>query len=159
MTTSTPSSTPSEQPTAPVTPQLPLMSTATVRDVMHPGIVSCSGAANAAEVARIMASCRVHSVAVLGLSKDERRTPHIWGIVSDLDVLAATTRPAGAATAADLASEPVITVRPTMSLKEAAEAMVRHGVHHVIVADPERHTPVGILSTLDIAAVLAREDR
>ncbi|HZE05191.1 MAG TPA: CBS domain-containing protein [Solirubrobacteraceae bacterium] len=152
-------STTSQQHSAPVTTHPPTMDTATVRDVMHPGIVSCSGAAGAAEIARIMASCRVHSVAVLGLSKDERHTPHIWGIVSDLDVLAATTRPGAPATAADLASEPVITVRPTMSLKEAAEAMVRHGVHHVVVADPERHTPVGILSTLDIAEVLAREDR
>lgn len=143
-------------PTSPAV--LPTMRAATVRDVMHPGIVSCSGGATAAELARIMASCRVHSVAVLGLSKDESRSPRIWGIVSDLDVLAAAARPGEPATAADLASDPVITVRPTMAVTEAAETMVRYGAHHVIVVDPERHTPMGILSTLDIAEVLARED-
>jgi hypothetical protein len=56
-------------------------------------------------------------------------------------------------------AEPVITVGPTLSLHEAAEDMVRHGTHHLVVNDPEQHMPVGILSTLDVAAALAREGR
>lgn len=128
-----------------------------VRDVMHPGIVSCSQAATAAEIARIMASCRVHCVAVMGLSHDQRQDPLIWGIVSDLDLLDAATDAGRSATAATLASEPVISIRPTMSVHEAAKAMVQYGAAHVVVVDPERRTPLGILSTLDVAEVLAAD--
>jgi CBS domain-containing protein len=131
--------------------------TTAVRDVMHPGIVSCSQAATAAEIARIMASCRVHCVAVIGLSPDERHDPHIWGIVSDLDLLEAVTQAGKSATAATLAKQPVISVRATMSVHDAAKAMVEHGATHVVIVDPDRRTPLGILSTLDVAELLAAD--
>jgi CBS domain-containing protein len=131
----------------------------TVRDVMHPGIVSCAGDAGAAEVARMMADRDVHCIAVVGSAPDGSGVRRVWGIVSDLDVLSALTRGGGSATAAELASEPVITVRPTLSLDEAVEAMVRYGAHHVVVTDPQRHTPLGVLSTLDVAAVLGDRPR
>lgn len=98
--------------------------TTMVSEVMHPGIVSCSRAASAAEIARIMASCRVHCVAVMGLSQDQRQDPLIWGIVSDLDLLDAATDAGSSATAATLAREPVISVRSTTSVHDAAKAMV-----------------------------------
>jgi CBS domain-containing protein len=126
----------------------------TVRDAMHPGIVSCPADAGAAEVARVMVERSVHCVAVVSAAKDGVGAPRVWGIVSDLDLLSALIRPGPAATAAELACEPVIIVRPTLALRDAAEAMVRHGVQHVVVADPERHAPVGVLSTLDVARVL-----
>ena len=129
-----------------------------VRDVMHPGIVSCSQSATAAEIARIMASSRVHCVAVMGLSHDQQQDPLIWGIVSDLDLLEAATDVGRAATAADLAKEPVISIRSTMSVHDAARAMVQYGATHVVVVDPDqRRTPLGILSTLDVAEVLAAD--
>ena len=134
------------------------LSQLTVRDVMHPGIISCAGDAGAAEVARMMADCSVHCVAVVAPARDGSGTPRVWGIVSDLDVLAALTRP-GAATAAELASEPAITVRPTLGLDEAVQAMVRYGAHHLVVTDPDRHAPVGVLSTLDVAAALGAGPR
>src|ERR1700749_4294528 len=115
----------------------------TVRDVMHTGIVSCAGDAGAAEVARMMADCSVHCVAVVDPARDGSGTPRVWGIVSDLDVLAALTRP-GAATAAEVASGPGIPVRPTRGLDEAVQAMVRYGAHHLVVTDPDRHAPVGV---------------
>jgi CBS domain-containing protein len=131
--------------------------TTRVTDVMHHGIVSCSQAASASEIARIMVSCRVHCVAVMGLSHDQRHDPLIWGIVSDLDLLDAATDPGTPATAATLAKEPVISIRPTMSVHDAAKAMVQYGAAHVVVVDPERRTPLGVLSTLDIAGLLAAD--
>jgi CBS domain-containing protein len=128
-----------------------------VRDAMHAGVVSCAPETGAADIARTMADHSVHCVAVTRPAQDGR-AERMWGIVSDLDLLSALAAPATAATAADLASEPVITVRPTLPLREAAAAMVRHGAHHVVVVDPERHAPVGVLSTVDVAAVLAREE-
>ena len=127
----------------------------TVGELMHPGIVSCSQAATAAEVARIMATCRVHCVAVIGLSKNDRGDPVVWGIVSDLDLLEAAAAPRAHKTAADLAHQPVISIRPDRPARTAAETMVTHGVQHLVVVDPERHTPVGVLSTLDIARQIA----
>lgn len=126
-----------------------------VSEVMHPGIVSCSHAATAAQIARIMASFRVHCVAVMGVSHDERQDPLIWGIVSDLDLLDAAIDAGSSATAATLAREPVISIRSTMSVYDAAKAMVQYGAAHVVVVDPERRTPLGVLSTLDVAEVLA----
>ncbi len=131
--------------------------TVLVREVMHPGVVSCSQAATAAEIARIMTSCRVHAVAVMGLSQDERKDPLIWGIVSDLDLLEAATTQSANATAATLARQPVIAVRSTMSVHEVARAMIENGTTHLVVVDPDRRVPLGIVSTLDIAGVLARE--
>jgi crotonyl-CoA carboxylase/reductase len=131
--------------------------TTLVKDVMHPGIVSCSQSATAAEIARIMASSRVHCVAVMGLSHDQRQDPLIWGIVSDIDLLDAATDPARDATAGTLAREPVISIRSTMSLHDAAKAMAQYRVAHVVVVDPEQRNPLGILSTLDVAEVLAAD--
>jgi len=127
----------------------------TVRDVMHPGIVSCSRFATPEEVARVMAGCQVHSVAVLGLSRDGREDPLIWGIVSDLDLLRALTDHPAPTTAGELAQQPVISIRSTAPVDEAAQAMVAHGTQHLVVIDPDRQMPLGIVSTLDVAAVLA----
>jgi CBS domain-containing protein len=131
------------------------LDTTTVGDLMHPGIVSCSQDAGAADIARIMATCRVHCVAIIGLSKQDRGDPVIWGIVSDLDLLEAAAAPGDHKTAADLAHQPVISIRPDRSARTAAEAMVTHGVQHLVVVDPQRQAPVGVLSTLDIARQIA----
>jgi CBS domain-containing protein len=170
MSTGSSTSAASEMSTSPAIAAAPLprrdrrrdfddLRTISVSDVMHPGIVSCSHAATGADIARIMASSRVHCVAVIGISQDGQEKPRVWGIVSDLDVLEAATRPGAPATAASLAKQPVITVRPTMSVLEATEAMVKYGAHHVVVVDPDQHTPVGILSTLDIADALSGSPR
>jgi CBS domain-containing protein len=128
-----------------------------VKDVMHPGIVSCSQSATPAEIARIMASSRVHCVAVMGLSHDQGQDPLIWGIVSDIDLLDAATDPGRDATAGTLAREPVISIRSTMSLHDAAKAMAKYRAAHVVVVDDQHRNPLGILSTLDVAEVLAAD--
>lgn len=127
----------------------------TVGDVMHHGVMTCARDAPAREVARQMAQRRVHAVAVTGHAQDGSGRARVWGIVSDLDLLGAVATRGAAPTAGELAHEPVITVRPTMPLAEVAQTMVRRGVHHVVVVDPDAHAPVGLVSTLDIVAVLA----
>jgi len=105
-------------------------------------------------VARVMATHHVHCVAVVGISHGKPEC-FVWGIISDLDLLAAGIREETETTARDLAAQPVITVRPSMPLREAGEAMVRNGVSHLVVIDGETGRPIGILSTLDVAGVLA----
>jgi CBS domain-containing protein len=122
---------------------------------MHPGIVSCSDTASAREIAQIMSSCRVHSVVVVGVSSDERHDPVVRGMISDLDLLAAATDPDRPATAATLVRQPAVSVPSTASVHDAARTMVDGGVTHVVVVDSAARAPLGILSTLDIADLLA----
>ena len=51
----------------------------------------------------------------------------------------------------------VVTVEPADSVHDAAELMSDHEVDHVIVVDPVSDRPVGVISTLDVAQVLAGE--
>jgi CBS domain-containing protein len=57
--------------------------------------------------------------------------------------------------ARDLAQQPVISVAPTTPLAVAGELMVHHRVSHLVVIDEDRLVPIGIVSTLDLAGVLA----
>ena len=79
----------------------------------------------------------------------------MWGIISDFDLVAARMRPDPPDTAADLAQKQVVTVETTGALRDAAELMLTKGTSHAVVVNPETRYPVGILSTLDIARVLA----
>ena len=133
---------------------MPSLEHATVSDAMHPGILSCEPDATASEVARLMAAHHVHCVAVVGISHEEPEC-FVWGIISDLDLVAAGIRHEQEPTARDLAAQPVIAVTPSVPLREAAETMVRNRVSHLVVTDAEAGRPIGILSTLDVAGVLA----
>ncbi len=127
---------------------------ATVSDAMHPGILSCEPDATVTEVAKMMATHHVHCVAVVGISH-EKPECFVWGIISDLALVKAGIDDESDLTARALATEPIVVVDPAMALRDAAREMLAHGVSHVIVTDPVAQRPVGVLSTLDVAGVLA----
>jgi CBS domain-containing protein len=133
---------------------MPSLQHATVADAMHPGILSCHPDASLAEVARIMATNHVHCLAVVGVSHQDP-VCGVWGVVSDLDLVRAGLEEGEEATARTLATQPLVTVEPTMPLRDAAELMLLDETSHLVAIDPEAGRPVGILSTLDIAGVLA----
>ncbi len=133
---------------------MPSMQHATVADAMHPGIVACPPDAGLTDVARLMASHHVHCAVVMATSHDDDER-YVWGLISDLDVLRAGIHLGPDSSARALAFEPVVSVVPAMSLLEAGELMLRHGVSHLVVVDPETQRPTGVLSTLDIAGLLA----
>jgi predicted transcriptional regulator len=92
---------------------------------------------------------------------DEANTP--VGVVSRTDLirlglanilLRGTTPslPLPAATAKDVMTPDPVSVPPTISLREAAQFMIRRGIHRVMVV--EAHALVGVLSTLDLAAAV-----
>jgi CBS domain-containing protein len=134
---------------------VPTLSHATVADVMHPGILCCDPNASLTKVARVMALDHVHCVAVMALARDGSGESLVWGMISDIDVLEAGLEDGAEPTARTLAKQPVITVRPNTPLREAGQAMVDNAVTHLVVVDPETQRPIGIISTLDIAGVLA----
>jgi CBS domain-containing protein len=119
-----------------------------VRDRMHAGVLTCSADTPLGEVAGIMTKHRVHAVAVI----DDKRRP--IGVVSALDVVAAASRDEHERDTARVATatEPLITISTDAPLDRAPKLMTKHRVHHLIVVDPAGGYPVGVLSTLDIAA-------
>jgi CBS domain-containing protein len=132
----------------------PSFEKATVADAMRPGVMSCPPEASATTVARMMATNHIHSVVLNGLRIDPVRGEQlIWGVVSDMDLVRAARTGIATLTAADLAATEPVTVEPNLSLDAAARLMDEHRVSHLIVVDGER--PVGVISTLDVAGVLA----
>lgn len=117
---------------------------------MHHGILSCTPDASLGEVAGVMAEHRVHAVAVTG-GTHERPV----GVVSALDVVAAAAS-GEELSALQAAATESLAVSADESLDRAAQLMVEHGVSHLVVLEPASGYPVGILSTLDIAAAYAR---
>lgn len=96
-----------------------------------------------------MAKHRVHAVVISG--GDGERAE---GIVSDLDVLNAIAARAQCTAGQAAATEP-LTVSAETTVQAAAQLMSEHGVSHVVVVDAAGGYPVGVLSSLDIAAVYA----
>jgi CBS domain-containing protein len=117
---------------------------------MRVGVVSCQPETSLREIARIMATYRIHSVVVLELAGERP-----WGIVSDLDVVRAAGEDLDARTARDVTRTELVTVTTDESLSRAARTMAEHDVTHVLVVQPHSGQPVGVLSTLDLAGVLA----
>jgi CBS domain-containing protein len=134
---------------------LPHLEHATVADAMHPGILSCDADATLIEVARVMSTHHVHCIVVKGAPEGDADELPVWGIISDLDVLRAGIRPDAPETAAALARQPVVRLQTTAALRDAAELMLTRGTSHIVAVNPETGHPIGILSTLDIAGVLA----
>ena len=102
-----------------------------------------------------MATHHVRCVAVMGISSEPPGEKLVWGVVSDLDLLRAGIRTSGDQPAGAIALHPIVSVEPTMALREAGELMLSHGTTHIVVIDPALQRPIGILSTLDVAGVLA----
>ena len=118
-----------------------------VADVMHEGVLTCGREESLAVVARLMARHRIHAVVVAD-------GPSLWGVVSDLDlVAAASVRDLEAQTAGAAAATPALTIAPDDTLQRATQLMVEHALTHLVVVARDR--PVGVISTLDVAAALA----
>jgi CBS domain-containing protein len=132
---------------------MPSLEPATVSDAMHPGILSCDPDVSLADVARMMATNHVHCVAVIGVSHQDPACG-VWGIISDLDLVRAAIGDRDT-TARSLATEPVVSVDSRMWLTDAAQLMLDKGASHLVVVEPDTDRPIGILSTLDLAGLLA----
>lgn len=137
---------------------LPQFDRATVADAMHPGILSCDAQATLTEVAQLMSTHHVHCIVVARGTDGEGDDAPAWGIISDLDVVTASLRSDRSETAAGVAQHPAIEVETTAALRDAAELMLSQSSTHVVAVTPDTRRPVGILSTLDIAGVLASRE-
>jgi CBS domain-containing protein len=129
---------------------------ASVADAMSTGIISCSPETPLRVVARIMATYGVHAVFVFEHRDEDDEDRRFWGIVSDLDLVAAAPV-IDERTAGTSAVTPIVMVRAEDPLARAAELMARHGIAHLAVVDPDVGRPVGVVSTIDLARALAAD--
>ena len=127
------------------------------QDAMHRGVFTCKQRGFAAEVAATMVRELVHCVVVEGGS-GEAGPP--WGIVSDLDlVAAASVRDLDDQSAGGSAATPS---RHRLAAGDARACGAAHDRAQHRASDRRRHArqrPLGVLSTLDIAASLVEQAR
>lgn len=120
---------------------------ALVSDAIRLGVIACPPDASLRTLARTMAMNHVHSIVVTAGGEAP------IGIVSERQLLQAAGRDAEDVTADSLVEDPV-TVFDNDPLPQAARLMVDRGVSHVLVVDAGGR-PLGVLSALDVAGVLA----
>jgi CBS domain-containing protein len=111
--------------------------------VMHPGVLTVPQRATCREAARVMAANQVHAI-VFGRARPE--------VLTDLDVVAAGLEdpdgPLGSA------GRPMPSVPADTSLAAAVRTMAFADAAHVVVVDAANE-PLGVLSSFDVAAVIA----
>jgi CBS domain-containing protein len=128
------------------------LDTVLVRQAMHEGVLVCPVDTPLSAVAELMSTHNIHCMVV---ADDPEGAPSLWGIVSDLDlVAAATVRSLDEQSAGGSAATPALTIAPDESLRRAAQMMTEHAVAHLVVVEPTALRPVGVLSTLDVARVV-----
>lgn len=127
---------------------------ATVAEVMTPGVIHCAPETPLRNVARLMIENHVHAVYVFDYGFEDDEAAQMWGLVSDLDLVAALPV-IDERTAGNSAVTPLVTVSLYERLDRAAQLMAESANAHLGVIDPRTGRPAGVLSTLDIARVVA----
>lgn len=127
----------------------PASRNATVADVMTPGIITCAPETPLEAVAELMATHRVHAVAVGGIAASHL----VWGVIDSLDLVRALRDPDTHERAETISRQPAVSIEPAAALADAAALMDEHRVAHLVVVDGER--PIGVVSTLDVAGAAA----
>jgi len=128
---------------------------ATVEDAMTVGLISCSPDTPLSDVALTMASHNIHAVFVFDYEQQTDGTAELWGLVSDLDLVAAACADVDSITARESSVTPLVTIRIDDCLEHAAQRMAETGVSHLAVLDAATGRPVGVLSTLDVVRYVA----
>jgi len=130
-----------------------------VRDLMHPGLITCPPHARLGEVAALLNRHHVHALIVTD------RDDHALGILSDFDLLAGewlSSDPESLTvmrklTAADLMSQPVDSVDADMPLCDAVNILIDKEISRLLVT--EQGKPVGVISLSDFVASIAQEEK
>ncbi len=126
-----------------------------VRDLMHPGVITCRTDSPLGQVAVLLYQHHVHALIVV--DRDGRPL----GIISDFDLLAGewlsgdpeSLEAMRGMTAGELMSTPVDTIEADITVKEAARFMREGDIHRLLVVDDGQ--PVGVVSISDLVASLA----
>lgn len=124
---------------------------ARVHDVMRVGVVTCQPNTSLRDVARIMVGYQIHSLVV----GDAGSPDAPFGILTDLELAKAAARDMSDLTAQDVATSELVTIAANEPLAAAAKLMAEHRCTHLLAVQPETGRPVGVVSALGIASVIA----
>jgi len=127
---------------------------ATVGDVMSDAILVCRDKTPVSAVARAMTNTGWRSVLVVDA------TGKSLGVVSGLDLLEYCELEDCGDTVVSELMHPALTIHMHASLQEAARTMIENHHHRLIVVDPDQpdSMPLGIISSFDIVAEMARPE-
>ncbi len=127
-----------------------------VRDLMHPGLITCPPHTRLGEVAALLHRHHVHALIVA-----DRDGPPL-GIITDFDLLAGEWLSADPEslnvmrrlTAADLMSSPIESVEASLPVTSAVSILLEKEVSRLLVT--ENGQAVGVISVSDFVASLAQ---
>jgi CBS domain-containing protein len=130
-----------------------------VRDLMHPGLITCHPHATLGQVSVILTNNHVHALVVVDPQD------HPLGIISDYDLLAGEwlsvdDESLGAMrdlSAGELMSAPIDTVDAGLPLEKAAHILIVKDINRLLVTENDK--PVGIISLSDFVASLASGEK
>ena len=132
-----------------------ILTEASVRSVMRPGILACAPSASIREAARCMTDHHVHCLAVIGVGVDASHGDRLeWGLLEDMDMVRAADRQALEDCAGAIASSAPFAIEETELMSAAARLIADTGARHLIVVDPTG-LPTAVVSTLDVLWLLA----
>ena len=125
-----------------------------VADVMSDAILVCRGKTPVASAARAMTSAGWRSVLVVDAKGK------ILGVVSGHDLLPFVKDGLDGKLVVRDVMHPALTIDLHASLREAAQMMIENHHHRLVVTDKEDPDafPLGVISTFDIVAEMARAD-
>ena len=126
----------------------------TVGDIMSDAILVCRGKTPVTSAARTMTQAGWRSVLVVDAKGKT------LGVVSGRDLLQFVKNGVDEKLIVRDVMHPALTIDINASLREAADKMIQHHYHRLVVTDkndPEAF-PLGIISTFDIVAQMARPD-
>ena len=130
---------------------MPRTEHARVADAMRHGILKCPADSTLRDAARMMCSKHVHMVAISSSADGS-----VVGTVSDMALLEALLEDAGQHRSLGEVADPnTRAISSDEPLIAAANAMRELGTSHLLVRDAHNGHPVGVISTLDVAGVLA----
>ena len=119
----------------------------TVRDWMSRPVVVVDPDSSVSYALTLMRRRNIHSV-IVNIGQDNPA----YGIITTTDIrdkIAAADRNPAEIAVRDIMSGPLVLAKPDWTLKECSQAMQKHNIHHLPVAD-EHGTLVGLISTTDI---------
>ena len=130
-----------------------------VRDLMHPGVLTCRKDATLGQVAVLLTQNHVHALIVA--DRDNR----FLGIISDYDLMAGewlsqdpeSLTTMRSLTAADLMSHPIDTIEAGKTLVEAAHTMIAMDINRLMVV--EKGAPCGVISISDFISSIAQAEK
>jgi CBS domain-containing protein len=129
----------------------PSFEDARVHDAMRVGIVTCHPDTSLRDAARIMVGYQVHSLLVGDAASRDGK----FRLLTDLDVVKAATGDPTELTAGELANSELLTVPADEPLAGAAKLMAEHECAHLLAVQPDTGHPVGVISALGLASVIA----